>query len=253
MSIRNGHRVFVAAPIHPAAVERLRAFFRVEVAPGLPEVSCLQATAGVVADERMVFDARLIEQLPALQAVSVAGARSDQLDLPALTRAGIRATNTPLDADALIAEAIWSDLERELRLMGPSVTPPPGRPVSMRPGGRLGRPLRGLAIAIPGRTLLDFMLAARATRAGVRVVDCRDQAIDVVVVTDHSSEMPAGVASVRSIDLSSVVRDLRTGDALAATRDRIAAEGLIASLGFGRDGFHPPYLLNPEIACTSCC
>jgi len=40
---------------------------------------------------------------------------------------------------------------------------------------------------------------------------------------------------------------------VSADRDHIAAEGLVAALGFGRHGWHPLYWLNPEIGCSSCC
>ncbi|TKI07818.1 hypothetical protein [Martelella alba] len=32
-----------------------------------------------------------------------------------------------------------------------------------------------------------------------------------------------------------------------------AAAQLIASLGFGRDGWHPTRLVNPDVSCCSCC
>jgi lactate dehydrogenase-like 2-hydroxyacid dehydrogenase len=42
-------------------------------------------------------------------------------------------------------------------------------------------------------------------------------------------------------------------DQLLLNRTRVAAEDLIASLGFGRNSWHPPHLLNTDILCESCC
>lgn len=42
-------------------------------------------------------------------------------------------------------------------------------------------------------------------------------------------------------------------DQLWLNRTRVAAENLIASLGFGRNSWHPPHLLNTDVLCESCC
>jgi hypothetical protein len=39
----------------------------------------------------------------------------------------------------------------------------------------------------------------------------------------------------------------------AIQRSDMAAESMVASLGFGRNSWHPQYLLNPDISCDSCC
>jgi phosphoglycerate dehydrogenase-like enzyme len=252
MVVRNGHRVLVATPLDPAALDRLRAFFVVDEAAGGDVECALDGKAGIVTDEALAFDAARIGRLPRLQAVSVVGPAHAQLDLPALTEAGIRATNLPLDDDALRVEALWRELERRLRLTGDGDAAPARgamRPM-LRAGARLGRSLASIAIAFEGNDALSVALAARAAGAGLRVLVDGERRPDFRVTTTSST---AGAADSARIDLGAVLGSVASAEALRALRDRIAAEGLIAALGFGRDSFHPPYLLNPEIACTSCC
>lgn len=258
MVVRNGHRVLVATPLHPAALDRLRAFFLVEEAARDDDVDArLDGMAGIVTDEALAFDAARIERFPVLQAVSILGPSHAQLDLPALTEAGIRATNLPLDDDALRVEAVWRALEPRLRLGADLATPTPAemrgtmRPM-LQPRVRLGRSLASLAVAFECDDALCTALAARAATAGLRVLGAGQGAPDVIVAMKPAAD-GADSGSLARIDLGALIETETTSDALLALRDRIAAEGLIAALGFGRDSFHPPYLLNPEIACTSCC
>ncbi len=248
----------VATPLHAAALERLRVFFVVDEAPasahGRDAVELLADRAGAVIDERLAVDAGLLERLPCLQALSTVGPGHAHLDLAALTRAGIRATNAPLDEAGAAVEVAWRELEQRLRAEAGAVAPTPAAPAKWRPGLRLARPIESLVVRFSGVDAVTLALADRARREGVRVAgDAEDEeAVDVVVSVDGAC--PAfGAARTRLIRIPVNAARLGRGDTLGEARDRVAAEGLIASLGFGRESFHPPYLLNPEVVCTSCC
>ncbi len=160
------HSVLVTQPLSQAAIARLGTFFSVELrtdapVPGSDElVHWLQGKAGVIADTRYQFDAALVARLPHLKAVCNLDGAHHNLDLVALTRAGIRATSLP-----------WANSEQR----------------------------------VPGKW-------SRRVRF------------------DHLDRA----------DVSEKADDLVT-------------EQLIASLGFGRNSWHPRNLLNDEVQCESCC
>ena len=95
------HSVLVAGLLSDVAMQRLSTFFEVETRLGgsVPShdelVGWLHGKAGVIADSRFVFDAQLISRLPTLKAVCNLDAAHHNLDLQALTQAGIRATHIP--------------------------------------------------------------------------------------------------------------------------------------------------------------
>lgn len=158
------HGVLVTHPMPASALARLRIFFDVETQFGNPLpgsdalLQWLHGKAGVIADTRYRFDAALLLRLPALKAICHLGGASHKLDLQALTKAGIRATQVPTGEPS--QRTRWS---RQARLA------------------------------------------------------------QLVVAADPAA----------------------AGD--------IAAEELIAALGFGRNSWHPRYLLNTDVSCESCC
>ena len=80
-------------------------------------------------------------------------------------------------------------------------------------------------------------------------VDTQPASIEVL-----TSEEPATAPGLRPrIDLRSELARLSDDDAITALRDQLTAEGVIASLGIGRNGFHPRFLLNPDVCPLSCC
>ena len=91
------HSVLVTQPVSQAVITRLEIFFSVELrtsatVPSSDELVCwLQGKAGVIADTRYRFDATLIARLPILKAICNLDGAHHNLDLEALTRAGIRA------------------------------------------------------------------------------------------------------------------------------------------------------------------
>ena len=189
------HSVLVTQTMSGRAITRLGTFFDVEmriedrVPSGDELVDWLHGKAGVIADSRFLFDAPVIRHLPHLKAICNLDAAHHNLDLQALTNAGIRATNTPV---ALAAQS------------------------SIQAGA-------GQAWRVPGS--LQQQVAPSTGAAG-----------------RYCSRWSR---RVRFNLLGPMVGSEDVGD--------IAAEELIAALGFGRNSWHPRYLLNPDVLCQSCC
>ncbi|HEX2547381.1 MAG TPA: hypothetical protein VHL79_21030 [Ramlibacter sp.] len=253
------HSVLVTQPLSDAARRRLDMFFDVQAlwedrVPSRDELAAsLQGKAGVLTDSRITLDADLIARLPQLRAVCHAGPGPHAFDLPACTRAGIRATSLPADDAAQLREAaraqrVWRGLLPVLQEAAPRADAE----------GRYGRwsPSRTIAAAAQ-RTTLRLVgdapwvrpLLTLAADARVRVLQgAAGEQADVVLLCDAPSRSSGGARVVDAGELLSGVREEQTPD-----RTRTAAEDLVAALGFGRHGWHPPNLLNSEILCESCC
>jgi hypothetical protein len=274
------HHVVVAAPLHAEALERLRALFSVELKPCVAEAAHVASASGLVLCQNAPFPAALLPRLPRLQAIGLTGAGAGRVDLPALTKAGIRVTHAPLDDEALIEGALWRLLERALNEVALNLERPPGAAGSenasiltrARPSlSALLRPRPALSNAaarvlrFAGSDPLTQALAVRARDAGYRCLpdppnqvpgdsSARVDSADIVVlVSDDHPQSPGIPADTPVVDLRAE-REVRSRPAVvAALRDQLAVDGLIASMGIGRDGFHPRFLLNPEVCPMSCC
>jgi len=311
------HSVLVTHPMSEGAMTRLKTFFDVETrledrVPSSDElVGWLRGKAGVIADTRFVFDAQVVRRLPVLKAICNLDAEHHNLDLQALTNAGIRATSTPaLGSAQLSVEASADKAWQLLRPLLQRTVSVPG--AQGRYSGKWSRqvqlaaPVHMLSVAVMGDGLFAQALAALAKAALVPLVrpgvdaarpvsasldDVDRLAIwrtaDVVVVCGPGGAPPpicitaADMAlmkpSARLLNLAgpdALAADILRNAALAArvehgdvvladetapldqlllNRTRVAAEDLIASLGFGRNSWHPPHLLNTDILCESCC
>ncbi|WP_213991061.1 hypothetical protein [Sodalis sp. dw_96] len=97
------------------------------------------------------------------------------------------------------------------------------------------------AVLITGRHCLDAGLLARLPLLkAVCVLGALHAAMDLPALTHR------GIRVTR-VEIGEACSGL---DLITAME---AAEQLIAALGFGRDGWHPGGLINPEVACGSCC
>jgi gluconate 2-dehydrogenase len=317
------HSVLVTHPMSEGAMTRLQMFFEVEtrledhVPSGDELVSWLRGKAGVIADTRFVFNAQVVGRLPILKAICNLDAEHHNLDLQALTNAGIRATSTPAPDPAQFsveasAGKAWQVL---LPLLQRAV---PAAGAQGRYSGKWSRnvqltaPVHMLTVAVMGRSPFAEALAALAKAALIQLVrpdfDATGSVLstpgidrkalwrtaDVVVVCDTSAaalcpgadpspfritaaDMALMKPSARVLNLAGpialavdVLRDatllerVENSDVVLAdetapldqlllNRTRVAAEDLIASLGFGRNSWHPPHLLNTDVLCESCC
>lgn len=297
------HSVLVAHPLSDAAMGRLKTFFDVEtrIAKEVPSgddlVDWLHGKAGIMVDTRFVFDAHLVRRLPTLKAICNLDAGHDNLDLEALTRAGIRATSTPEAGSAQLAtEAAVDAAWREITHWLANASPSPGE--EGRYSGRwsrrvlLAEPINAARLGIVGTGAFAQALALRAQSDRVQVLSPQADAgsfwriADAVVLAGGEDAFPAAVTVAHmgmlkpgacvfnfsgekavAADILSDTRlcgrildcDPASGHALGASgqamlnRTLVAAEDLIASLGFGRNSWHPQHLLNPDILCDSCC
>jgi gluconate 2-dehydrogenase len=294
------HSVLVTHAMSDGAMSRLETFFDVEtrvearVPSGDELVNWLCGKAGVIADTRFVFDAQVVARLPLLKAICNLDAEHHNLDLPALTSAGIRATSTPAPDSARLSSEAGADsawqllaalLQRALPLAGAE-----GR-YSSRWSRQvlLKEPLQMLQVGMLGAGALADALAARVQAARVQllgrtlareafwrhadVVVCaavepvRLSAADMALMKPSArilnlagadalaADVLGNPALMRRVDSSDVAlaREAAPVDELLTNRTRVAAEDLIAALGFGRNSWHPRHLLNPDILCESCC
>jgi len=288
MAALSRHTVLVTQPLSDAARRRLEVFFDVQTqwegqAPTRDELAeSLQGKAGVLTDSRLVFDAALIARLPLLRAICHIGPGEHAFDLAACTRAGIRATSLPAQdavdpAEDARAERLWEALLPLLQQAAPPADEP-GRYGRWAPATLAAAPRSTLAILGNAPWVPALLALARAAR--VQPVQADDSAsetqrqalwaqADVLLVCAGpivtADELACLRPTARAFNLAGPQAHLgaRIEDGAAllapatqappADRTRIAAEDLVAALGFGRHGWHPPNLLNTEILCDSCC
>ncbi len=297
------HSVLVTHPMSEGAMTRLQTFFDVEtrveehVPSGDELVDWLYGKAGVIADTRFVFDAKLVGRLPMLKAICNLDAEHHNLDLQALTSAGIRATSTPVPGSVQFSvEADVGKAWQQLSLLLQRAAPPTGAEgrYSSKWSRKvlLGEPSHMLCVGIIGDGAFANALAAHARAARVRLlgkdVDRETfwRTADAVVCGADGNASPGCIAAAdmalmkpaaRILNLAGpkalaadVLRNavlrgrIESGELVPAheitapgqlllNQTRVAAEDLIASLGFGRNSWHPQHLLNPDILCESCC
>jgi gluconate 2-dehydrogenase len=105
-------KVLVTRAIYPDLIGRLREYFDVEVNEGEKYTpaqlkKALGDKSGVLVALGDRIDADLLAGLDDLRAVCVSAAGYNTIDLPALTRAGVIATNAPGPADDTVADFAW--------------------------------------------------------------------------------------------------------------------------------------------------
>jgi phosphoglycerate dehydrogenase-like enzyme len=95
------HRVVVTQPLDDAAIERLDRFFDVALCSHTGVMTRealseqLRSAAAALVGECDVIDARMLDDLDALQAVCCLCANEPHMDIAAMTRAGVRAMSSP--------------------------------------------------------------------------------------------------------------------------------------------------------------
>lgn len=297
------HSVLVTHPMSEGAMNRLQTFFEVETRVGehVPSgdelVDWLYGKAGIIADTRFVFDAKLVGRLPMLKAICNLDAEHHNLDLQALTSAGIRATSTPAPGSLQLsleagADKAWQQLSRLLQQAAPPAGAEGRYSSKWSRKLLLGETSHLLRVGIMGTGALADALAARAQAARVQLLgkDVERETFwrtaDVLVCAADGNTSPACITAADMALMKPAARILNLAgpQALAAdvlhdvalagriengelapahettaqhqlllNQTHVAAEDLIASLGFGRNSWHPPHLLNPDILCDSCC
>ena len=107
-------RVWVSRPLFDDIVERLREYFDVEVESADREwtrqemAQKLRDKSGAVLGLADPVDAQVLADTPLLRAVANRGVGYNNLDVAALTRAGVVATNVPGVLDETVADFAWA-------------------------------------------------------------------------------------------------------------------------------------------------
>src|SRR5579872_381469 len=105
-------KILITRPLFPDVVDRLREYFDVTVNEGGRYTSgqlhtALQDMDGVMVAGGEKIDDSVVGGLPRLRAVCVSAAGYNNVDVAALTRAGIIGTNSPGPADETVADFTW--------------------------------------------------------------------------------------------------------------------------------------------------
>jgi lactate dehydrogenase-like 2-hydroxyacid dehydrogenase len=105
-------KILITRPVFPDVIARTREYFDVEVNEGArytPEQlhAALKDKDGVMLAGGEKITAPTLEGLTRLKAICVSAAGYNNLDIEAITRAGIIATNSPGPADETVADYTW--------------------------------------------------------------------------------------------------------------------------------------------------
>jgi len=105
-------KILITRPLFPDVVDRLREYFDVTVNEGprfnsLELHEALRGMSGVIVAGGEKIDAQVVQGLPELKAICVSAAGYNNVDVAALTRAGIIGTNSPGPADETVADFTW--------------------------------------------------------------------------------------------------------------------------------------------------
>ncbi len=144
--------VLVARPLPEAGMELLRGVANVDVGDGAADRAWLLAhaagAAAIVASPSVPIDAELLDAAgPSLRVVANFGAGYDNIDLDAVRRRGVRATNTPEAPTAATAElAVALMLAAARRIVETDALVRQGR----WPADFLGRDLIGAVVGLIG-------------------------------------------------------------------------------------------------------
>lgn len=321
--------ILVTRALFPEVLERLRETFDVvdnqadAVYPPEALAEHLQGRVGLLANAADTINADLIARVPTLRAVANMAVGYNNLDLPAMTRAGILATNTPDILTETTADFGWALLMAAARRV-------PESERWLRAGQWkrwtydmfLGAEVHGTTLGILGMGRIGQALARRASGFSMRVIyhnrsrlapeieqetratyvskqDLLKQADHLVLVLPYSPESHHAIgaaelaqmkptATLVNLARGGIVDDAALAQALAEKRifaagldvyegeptvhpalleaehvaltphiasatygtrlgmANLAADNLIAALGFGPHAGQPPNLLNPD-------
>ncbi|WP_114238384.1 D-glycerate dehydrogenase [Dyella sp. C9] len=289
-------KVWVARPVFPEVLDRLRQYFEVEAQAEERPRSPAELKAGLAgADAAIVgladrIDAAVLDGNTRLKVVANLGVGHNNLDLDALTRAGVLASNTPDVLTESVADFAWALMLAAARRVGAAerwlrAGHWPGS--NMRFDDWLGLDLHGRTLGILGMGRIGQGIARRASGFSMRVLyhnrtrlpeaveqECRAtlvgkpellaQADFLVLVLPftqanrHAIGAPELAAMKRSAVLVNVARGGIVDDAALAAALR---EGRLAAAGLdvfeGEPQVHPDLLaldnavLSPHIASAS--
>ena len=323
-------RVWVSRPIFPETLATLGQYFDVSAEAVEQKLSAEQLKAtlmdfdGAILGGSDRIDAVLLEGNQRLKVVANLGVGYNNLDIPALTEAGVLACNTPEVLDETVADYAWALMLAAARRVGAAERwLRAGQWHGMRFDDWLGVDVHGKTLGILGMGRIGQAIARRAAGFGMPVIyhnrhrlvadieqDCKARYVEKPVLLTESDHLilvlpftpenrhTIGTAELASMKpqavlvniarggivddaaLAAALREGRLGaagldvfegepsvhpDLLAldnavlsphigsATEETrrsmatLAANNVIAALGFGPKAGHPPTPINPEV------
>ncbi len=140
----------------------------------------LQDKAGVMVAFGEKIDAAVVDGLSALRVVAVSAAGYNNIDVPALTRAGIIATNSPGPADETVADFTWGLLIATARkLVEGSFWIRDGNWTASSGSRFFGSAVSGSTLGIIGMGRIGQSIARRAPGFNMRVLYYNRHRLDV--------------------------------------------------------------------------
>ena len=323
-------RVWVSRPIFPETLATLGQYFDVSAEAVEQKLSAEQLKAtlmdfdGAILGGSDRIDAALLEGNQRLKVVANLGVGYNNLDIPALTEAGVLACNTPEVLDESVADYAWALMLAAARRVGAAERwLRAGQWHGMRFDDWLGVDVHGKTLGILGMGRIGQAIARRAAGFGMPLIyhnrhrlvadieqDCKARYVEKPVLLAESDHLilvlpftpenrhTIGTAELASMKpqavlvniarggivddaaLAAALREGRLGaagldvfegepsvhpDLLAldnavlsphigsATEETrrsmatLAANNVIAALGFGPEAGHPPTPINPEV------
>ncbi|TMS58920.1 D-glycerate dehydrogenase [Imbroritus primus] len=280
-------RIFVTRAIFPDVLDRLRTHFDVldnqEDTPLASDefVRRMAGRQGVLSNTSDRIDAAIIAQLPELKAVCNMAVGYNNLDVPALTAAGIVATNTPdiltestadfgwallmatarrvTESEHWLRAGKWSKWSYDL-FLGADVH---GRTLGILGMGRIGQAIArraagfGMTILYHNRSRLDAAIEQQLGARYVSKAELLQQADHLMLVLPYSAEShhAIGAAELAQMKPTATLVNLARGGIVddaalaAALRERkIFAAGL--DVFEGEPQVHPDLLTVPNIVLT---
>jgi gluconate 2-dehydrogenase len=280
-------RIFVTRAIFPEVLDRLRTHFDVldnqEDTPLASDefVRRMAGRQGVLSNTSDRIDAAIIAQLPELKAVCNMAVGYNNLDVPALTAAGIVATNTPdiltestadfgwallmatarrvIESERWLRAGKWSKWSYDL-FLGADVH---GRTLGILGMGRIGQAIArraagfGMTILYHNRSRLDAAIEQQLGARYVSKAELLQQADHLMLVLPYSAEShhAIGAAELAQMKPTATLVNLARGGIVddaalaAALRERkIFAAGL--DVFEGEPQVHPDLLTVPNIVLT---
>jgi glyoxylate/hydroxypyruvate/2-ketogluconate reductase len=226
---RSRPRVWVSRPLFGDIIDRLREFFDVEMetqdrAWTPDEVARrLHDKDGAVLGVADPVNANVIAQAPQLRALANVAVGYDNLDLVALTAAGIVATNTPDVLNEAVADFAWALLLATARRVGEGERyVRAGRWRSPSYNLLLGAEVHGRTLGILGMGRIGQAIARRGAGFRMPVIYHNRSRLDAAIERDCNAEYASRDDLLRAVDFLVLVLPLTAANRHAIGADELA-------------------------------
>ena len=280
--------ILIARNIFPEVVARLREHFEVDTNDGDAVLSAqelkdrLQGKAGVLTTGSEKVDATLIAACPQLKVVANIAVGYNNFDVPAMTAAGVVATNTPdvltettadfgfalmmatarrvTESEHFLRAGLWNRWALDM-FAGAEVH---GSTLGILGMGRIGQAIArrgahgfGMKVIYHNRSRLDAATEAECQASYVSKDQLLAQADHLILVVPYSAEShhAIGAAEIAQMKPTATLVNIARGGivddaalAVALREKRIAAAGL--DVFEGEPKVHPDLLTVPNVVLT---